>query len=85
MALEKQPGILHLGGPERMSRYDFGRVITDSLGYGEELLIVCKQKDMVMSAPRAQDLSLNSEEAFALGFDPPQIKNEMRELLRSMQ
>jgi len=85
LALQKGRGILHLGGQERISRYDFGRVMTSCLGYGEELLIACHQKDIVMSAPRAQDLSLNSEEAFALGYAPPPIKNEIEELLINMQ
>jgi hypothetical protein len=38
------------------------------------------QKDNTMAAPRARDVSLSSEKAFDLGYDPGTLEEQMREL-----
>lgn len=84
IALSKGKGILHVGGRERISRYDFGKMMTDIMGYGDNLLIACEQKDMIMAAPRAKDLSLDSSKAFAMGFNPNTLKQELEGLLTTL-
>ena len=32
-------GIIHLGGEERLSWYDFGKIVTDIYGFDDSLLI----------------------------------------------
>jgi len=77
LALEKVRGLLHLGGIERISRYDFGKLLMDTLGIREAMLISCRQKDVVMAAPRPPDVSLDSSKAFALGFKPLPLSEEL--------
>jgi dTDP-4-dehydrorhamnose reductase len=67
-------GVLHLGGPERMNRYELGLLIrsafAETLGIGEAPLTAGRQADVPMAAPRAPDVSLDSSRARGLGFSP---------------
>jgi dTDP-4-dehydrorhamnose reductase len=80
LALEKVEGLLHLGGKERVSRYDFGRLMVDALQLPQENLKACKQKDVPMAASRPPDVSLNSSKAFALGYEPLSLREELEAL-----
>lgn len=64
LALEKVRGLIHLGGVERISRYDFGRLLMDILDIQIAKVLPCEQKDIVMAAPRPPDVSLDSSKAF---------------------
>lgn len=78
LAIEKQvQGILHLGGKERISRYDFGLLLGDIWQLPTELIKPCKQADVAMVAPRSPDTSLDSSKAFALGYQPLSLKAEL--------
>ncbi|WP_088239970.1 SDR family oxidoreductase [Calothrix rhizosoleniae] len=82
LALEKQfPGILHLGGTERISRYDFGRLLVDILELSPEKITACHQKDVKMAAPRPADVSLDSSQAFAIGYSPLLVRKELEMLI----
>ena len=81
LALKKAQGLIHLGGRERISRYAFGKVIADIMGYSMDRIIACKQKDVKLSVPRAADLTLDSTLAFSLGFNPPTLTEELQSLL----
>lgn len=76
------PGILHLGGKERISRYDFGLLLADLLSLSTDLIKPGKQADVVMVAPRSPDTSLDSSKAIALGYQPWSIKQELNNLVR---
>jgi dTDP-4-dehydrorhamnose reductase len=78
LALEKVRGILHLGGCERISRYQFGLVMARVLNLPTELLKPCLQADVPMSAPRPRDVSLDSSQAIALGYAPFSIEAELQ-------
>lgn len=80
LALEKVNGILHLGGSERISRYDFGMLMMDIFNIHNARLLPCRQKDAVMAAPRPPDVSLDSSKAFALGFKPLPLAEELEKL-----
>ena len=82
LALEKVEGLLHLGGKERVSRYDFGQSMAEVLELPQEKLKACQQKDVQMAAPRPADVSLDSSMAFALGYQPLSLREEL-EMLRS--
>lgn len=79
--LNKGEGLIHLGGKERISRYNFGLLTMEALGVKEAILRRCKQKDVVMAAARAPDVSLDSSKAHALGFNPLPLKEELKILL----
>lgn len=80
LALEKASGLLHLGGIERISRYNFGKLLADILGMREARLVPCKQKDVIMAAPRPPDVSLDSSRAQSLGFNPLPLAEELKGL-----
>ena len=82
LAVEKVQGILHLGGRERISRYDFGLLVADILNLPTENIKPGKQADVEMVAPRAPDTSLDSSKAFALGYQPLSLREELTRILR---
>ena len=78
LAVEQQvEGILHLGGKERISRYDFGLLLADILQVSKDLIKPGKQADVKMVAPRSPDTSLDSSKAFALGYQALSLKDEL--------
>lgn len=78
LALEKVRGIIHLGGKERISRYNFGKLAQNLLGLQNAVLTPCLQKDVVMPAPRPPDLSLDSSKAVRLGYKQPALSDELK-------
>jgi len=78
LALERVRGIIHLGGAQRISRYEFGLMLRDIMGMPDAKIKGLYQKDMPMPAPRARDVSLDSSRAFALGYNPLPLKEEIR-------
>ena len=80
IALDELPEIIHLGGPERISRYEFGRLLCESLNLSNARLNPCRRQDVKMPAPRPPDVSLDSSKARALGFNPKSLKEELEEL-----
>lgn len=80
LALEKVEGIIHLGGKERVSRYDFGCLMADVLELPKDHLQGCLQKDVPMAAPRPSDVSLDSAKAFSLGYQPLSLREELEAL-----
>ena len=81
LALEQAPGILHLGGGERISRYDFGLLTAEMLSYNNAHIAACLQKEMPLGARRPADVSLNIDKAKALGFHPRSLREELNSLI----
>lgn len=77
LALEKVKGRIHLGGKERVSRYDFGRLLVEVLQLPEARIKACRQQDVKMAAPRPPDVSLDSSIAFSLGYTPLSLREEL--------
>lgn len=86
-------GILHLGGPERLSRFDFGqrlKAALDDIGLGPCLrpnlhIEPARQAEVPMAAPRPRDVSLASSRARALGFAPATVAQALPGVLRPLQ
>jgi len=84
LAVEQQlSGIWHLGGKDRISRYDLGLLLADILKLPTDLIKPGKQADVVMVAPRSPDTSLDSSKAFALGYQPLSLRAELLNILSS--
>ncbi|MEH2162887.1 MAG: NAD(P)-dependent oxidoreductase [Nostoc sp.] len=83
LALERVNGIIHLGGKERISRYDFGQILVEVFQLPATGLKSCRQEDVKMAAPRPADVSLDSSKAFALGYQPLSLRKELQELINS--
>lgn len=81
LAIAKQvKGILHLGGRERVSRYEFGLLLAEVFQLPKDLIRPGKQADIIMVAPRSPDASLNSDKAFNLGYNPLSLREELMAL-----
>lgn len=76
LLLERQvKGIWHLGSKERLSRYDFAVNVATHLGLDTSLIIPSKQADVKMAAKRPADVSLDSQRAFDIGYEPLSLKS----------
>jgi dTDP-4-dehydrorhamnose reductase len=81
LALTQLPDIIHLGGAERISRYEFGQLLSKVLlRMPHAKLNPCRQKDLELPAPRPRDVSLDSSKAMALGFKPNALRAELENL-----
>ncbi|MBW4680936.1 MAG: NAD(P)-dependent oxidoreductase [Microcoleus vaginatus WJT46-NPBG5] len=80
LALENVNGRIHLGGKERISRYDFFRLLVEVLGLDEAKILSCRQQDVKMAAPRPPDVSLDSSKAYSLGYHAPSLREEFEQL-----
>lgn len=80
LALSKTNGILHIGGPERICRFDFAQLLRDVIGAQNAKLCPRSRQSIEMPAPRPADVSLDSSKAMALGFKPGSLRNELERL-----
>lgn len=80
LALAHRAELLHLAGPERISRHDFGALMARILGIGSAVIVPCRQADVPMPAPRPPDVSLDISKARELGFAPPPLERQLEEL-----
>lgn len=53
-------GLIHVGGPERLSRFDLGRRLAAALGLDSSLVQPAQQASVVFPEPRPRDVSLDS-------------------------
>jgi dTDP-4-dehydrorhamnose reductase len=79
-ALSGTPGVLHLGGRERLSRYAFGVKLARALGRPGAPLAAVSRTSAGLRAPRPADVSLDSGKAFALGYAPLPVDQELNAL-----
>ncbi len=57
------PGLYHLAGPERMSRFELGRIICAAMDWPESALRPTRLADLNLDPPRPADVSLNQDKA----------------------
>ena len=81
MALQKLPGIIHLGGKEKISRYEFGLKLADSTKLDRSLIVPFYQNDIPLPAPRPKNVCLDSTKAFGLGFKPELIEHALSKII----
>jgi len=80
LALSKTNGIVYIGGLERISRFEFGKLLRDVAGVPNAKLNACTRQSIEMAAPRPADVSLDSARAVALGFEPGPLREELERL-----
>jgi dTDP-4-dehydrorhamnose reductase len=80
IALEKAQGILHLGGQERLSRYEIAQTLVEVLQIENAQIQPCLQADVQMAAVRPRDLSMDSAIAYRLGFQPQRFREVLTRL-----
>jgi dTDP-4-dehydrorhamnose reductase len=52
-------GVLHVSGPQRLSRLDMGRELAAAIGCSDAPLVAARRSDLAGSEPRPHDLSLD--------------------------
>jgi dTDP-4-dehydrorhamnose reductase len=73
-------GRFHLGGPERISRYDLGLRVARALGLSAAGIVASRQSDHAGPERRAADVSLDSGRARReIGWEPRPIDAAIRE------
>ena len=78
LALERSSrGLLHLGGQERVSRFEFGTLLAETFGFPAALIQPARQADIPMAAQRPPDVSLDSRRAFRLGYRPGPLARQL--------
>ena len=80
LAIGNISSILHLSGDERLSRYDFARLVSRVFHINNAKLMPCRLTEVPLTAPRAKDLSLDNSKAKAFGFIPSSIEKELEVL-----
>lgn len=80
-ALERPvSGRFHLGGPERVSRYELGRRVATVLGLSAEGIVPVTTAEMPQAGPRPPDTSLDSGRARReLGWEPRGLDHAIRD------
>jgi dTDP-4-dehydrorhamnose reductase len=71
LALSGQTGLFHLGGQERLSRWEMGRLVATCLGAGTGSIVAANQADVGAAEPRPRDVSLDSSKWRAAFPDQP--------------
>jgi dTDP-4-dehydrorhamnose reductase len=80
-ALSQPGGIIHLGGRERISRYEFGLKIAKAFRYTKAQIRSSCQKDIDLGAPRPPDVSLDISKAINIGFSPLPLNEELSDMV----
>ena len=80
LALASNISCWHLGGAERLSRYEFGQHLAEVLHLPVNLLQPCLRATVPMAALRPADVSLDSAFAFSQGYAPLGIAQELQKL-----
>ncbi|MFC1742669.1 SDR family oxidoreductase [Candidatus Riflebacteria bacterium] len=78
LALAKEPGIINLGGSERISRCDFGYLVREIFSLSKGGIKPCLQKDVKSPYSRAKDVSLDISKARSLGYKPQSLRFELK-------
>ena len=79
--LGQATGILHLGGRDRISRYQMGLRLADITGCRSDKLLPVSINDLSTTEPRAPDVSLNSHRAYGLGYEPRSLDLALRRMV----
>ncbi len=77
-ALHWPGGIYHFGGPQRLSRLEFGLSLARALGADTALIASLRQRDLDTGTPRPADVSLDSSSSYALGFAHGSLEEELQ-------
>lgn len=78
IALCRHRGLLHLGGGERISRYDFGCLCAEVFEVAQARLLPCSQADLKLMPRRPPDVSLDITKARQLGYSPPALSEQLQ-------
>lgn len=71
-------GLWHCGGPERLSRVEFGEAVADALGYDKTIITPTSRRSPEALPPRPEDISLDSTRLTeATGISPLDVRSAL--------
>ncbi len=85
LALERGIGILNLGGPERISCYEFGLLLAEVFDLDASYIRRCYQNEVSMPAARPADLTTFNDRAYAIGYSPRNVRDGLVSLRHAME
>ncbi len=75
-------GIFHIGGPDRLSRYEFAREVAETAGFDGDLVKPISSEEMKQwKARRPRDTSLSLEKSLAFGLKYTRTADALKELI----
>jgi len=80
---EKLYGIIHLGGKEQLSWFDFGKIVADIYDFDDSLLIKTSMFNFNYFDKRPVNVSLSSDKAISLGYNCPTLVDQIKELVKN--
>jgi dTDP-4-dehydrorhamnose reductase len=67
------PGVYHVAGAERLSKYEFGKKIARAMNTSEQLVVPTPYKTASLQVDRTLELSLSTEKIRSLGYTIPSL------------
>ncbi|BBO77060.1 NAD(P)-dependent oxidoreductase [Desulfosarcina widdelii] len=81
----KTSGILNLGGRRRISRYEMGRRLAVIMECKDANIRPVSIREVAAAAPRSPDVSLNSQRAYRLGYDPADLDLTLERMVNTFR
>ena len=79
--LGRAKGVLHLGGRTAVSRYKLGTLMAEEMGSGSSMLDPVSLDSLSTQVVRSPDCTMNSDRAYALGYDPLPLPEGVRRVV----
>lgn len=73
-------GIYHFGGPERLSRYEFGISVAEIWQLDSKFITASSQSSIATGSPRPADCSMDSSKTFEAGWEHGTLKEELQQI-----
>jgi dTDP-4-dehydrorhamnose reductase len=80
-SMELKGEIINLGGLERVSRWEFGKILCTLAGFDKNLIQKITM-DEIPKFPKVEDVSLNTEKLLSLGIKPRTIEENIKEIIK---
>ena len=77
----RHQGLLHLGGLSRVSRYALGLMMAEAMQRPSDMIRGIPLVESGLAMPRAPDVSLDSHQAFGLGYAPAPLETAVQRLV----
>ena len=81
----KTSGILNLGGRRRISRYEMGRRLAAIMKRKDASIRPVSITEAASATPRSPDVSLNSQRAYHLGYDPADLDLSLERMVNAFR
>jgi dTDP-4-dehydrorhamnose reductase len=85
LAFRGQSGLFHIAGSERISKFEFGRLVAERMNMDQSLIRGGSFQDSQFAATRTPDLSLSNVKIKSLGIEIPTLANGIERLVKEVE